>query len=55
MARALNYAQKRDAATAQTERVEKSEAGHPKSWDRYVEKRQKDQQKLAGGKKHANA
>lgn len=38
-----SYAEKRDAAISHTNRVAEVEkiAGHPKQWDRYVEKRQK--------------
>lgn len=41
--RAPSYEQKRDAAISQTARVEEAEsiAGHPKRWDKYIEKRQK--------------
>lgn len=38
-----SYADKRDAATSQTARIEEVQKiqGHPKQWDRYIAARQK--------------
>jgi hypothetical protein len=46
-------AEKFERASQQHEAVSKSDAEHPKAWDKYIAERQVQQQKLAGGKKHA--
>ena len=48
-----SYADKRDSAVSQTARVEEVEKiqGHPKSWDQYIAKRQKQVKEQSHAKK----
>jgi hypothetical protein len=49
-----NIAEKQTHAKVLEHKLQELSEEHPKAWDKYIAERQKRQQDLAGGKRHAN-